>query len=586
MDVTELLEVKAAPQAVFDALPARRDRVRFMVPRSGGGHDPVTLGAFAEAIRGVALWLAAGPLKPGERAAVFAPNRVEWGTAALAIQAASGVMVPIYPGSTADQAAYVVRHADARVVFVDTPVLLARILEAWSAYASVRHLVLLDDGLDVARLHAELAHGDGPHGDGDLPSLAEVEAKVVRLSAVLGHGAARHQADPEALDQLLAAVDVDRPGLMLYTSGTSGSPKGVPLTHRNVGVNGADWLRCFAPILEDDMVDLLWLPMSHIFGFGELCLGNTLGFTTYLSDPASVLARMPEVRPQVFMSVPAYWEKLALAAAEDDDPAARLQDLTGGRLTVCLSGGAGLKTEVKQRFQDAGMLVVEGYGLTECSPTLTLNRPDDFRFDAVGKPLASVELKLADDGEILARGASVFAGYHKDPGATAECFTDTGWFKTGDVGRFTEDGFLQIIDRKKDILVTAGGKNVPPANLEVRFRDDPFIEHLLVYGDGHKYLVAAVWPRAEAVERWLVGHAEGEARDHAIRALLAERIETVNAGLARHETIKDFVVIDAPLTVEAGLLTASLKVRRKAVYQRYRDRLEALYQAPRQAAGG
>src|SRR6185436_7482030 len=162
-----------------------------------------------------------------------------------------------------------------------------------------------------------------------------------------------------------------------------------------------------------------------------------------------------------------------------------------------------LKREVKDFFYACGVLMIEGYGLTETSPTLTLNRPDSFRFDSVGKALPSVELRLAEDGEILARGPNVFSGYHKDPSATREAFTDDGWFKTGDVGRFTDDGFLQIVDRKKDILVTAGGKNVPPANIELRFKDDPFIAHVVVYGDAKRYLVAGVWLNEPAVKAYL-----------------------------------------------------------------------------------
>jgi long-chain acyl-CoA synthetase len=210
------------------------------------------------------------------------------------------------------------------------------------------------------------------------------------------------------------------------------------------------------------------------------------------------------------------------------------------------------------------VLIIEGYGLTETSPTLTLNRPGGFRFDSVGRPLPSVELRLDDDGEILARGESVFAGYFKDPEATAAAFTEDGWFRTGDIGRWTEDGFLQIIDRKKDILVTAGGKNVPPVNIEARFADDPIVERLVVYGDGKPYLVAAVWVRPGMPR---------QEREH----LIAARIEAVNAELARYETIQRFFVEDAPLTVEAGLLTSSLKLRRKAVYEHLCDRFEALY---------
>jgi long-chain acyl-CoA synthetase len=367
------------------------------------------------------------------------------------------------------------------------------------------------------------------------------------------------------------AISLDQHGLMLYTSGTTGNPKGVALTHRNVAVNGLDWLDNNAPILHENAVDLLWLPMSHIFGFGEACLGNTLGFTTYLCDPRTVMEKLPEVRPSVFMSVPSVWEKLSTVAAGEathEKQRDKLAEVTGGRFRFCLSGGAGLKREVKEFFHRHGVLIIEGYGLTECSPTLTLNRPDAFRFDSVGKPIPSVELKLADDGEILARG----------PKATRDAFTEDGWFKTGDVGRFTEDGFLQIIDRKKDILVTAGGKNVPPANIELRFADDPLVAHVVVYGEGKRYLVAGIWLNAELVDAQLAARGvKPESRGEALRTLVEESVARVNAELASHESIKKFAIMDRPLTIDGGLLTPTLKVRRKKVYEAFREHFEALY---------
>jgi long-chain acyl-CoA synthetase len=212
-----------------------------------------------------------------------------------------------------------------------------------------------------------------------------------------------------------------------------------------------------------------------------------------------------------------------------------------------------------------------------------LNRPDAFRFDTVGKALPSVELRLAEDGEILARGPNVFSGYHKDAEATREAFTEDGWFKTGDVGRFTDDGFLQIIDRKKDILVTAGGKNVPPANIELRFRDEPLLAHVVVYGDAKKFLVAGVWLNTEAA-RAAVADVAAEGRDAAIRALVQKRIDATNANLASYESIKKFAIIDEPLTVDNELLTASLKIRRKKIYERFRAQFEALYEDNRGTA--
>jgi long-chain acyl-CoA synthetase len=530
VDVSHLLEVRPAPHAVFDRLTTHRHRVRFQV-RSGDAWQPVTWGQFAQQIRGVARWLVERELEAGERVAIYAPNSVAWASAALGAQTAGLVFVPIYPASTPEQVAYILEHAEIRCVFVGGADCIARLEKARALLPRPPDVVAIDD--------------------------PELDAAALRDAAA-----------PTLVDARLGAIDLDQPAEMLYTSGTSGNPKGVPLTHRNVGANGADWLRCNAPLLADGDRDLLWLPMSHIFGFGELCAGNLLGWETYLATPADVLDLLPGVAPQVFMSVPAYWEKIARAiVAHSSDADARrdaLRRVTGGRLRFCLSGGAGLKVEIKELLHAHGMLVIEGYGLTETSPTLTLNRADAFRFDSVGKPLPSIKLKLADDGEILARGANVFAGYFKDPGATAAAFTDDGWFRTGDVGRWTDDGFLQIVDRKKDILVTAGGKNIPPANIEAKFADDPVIDRVVVYGDARPYLVAAVWMRAETPP--------GE------RArLAAQRVDAINAELARHETIKRHFICERPLAVEDGTLTSSLKLRRKAVYERLRDRFEALY---------
>jgi long-chain acyl-CoA synthetase len=572
MDITPYLELKPAPRAVFDRLPTHRARARFMIPAADGDWRCVTWGGFAGMIRDLGLWLQSVGVTPGDRAVVFAPNRVEWGAAALAIQAAGAVMVPLYGASTASQAAYVIDHSDARVVFVDTPALLGRLFEVWAQLPKVERVVLLDEAVDAARVLAS-ARAKGSSAPAD----EEVAAKLVPWAAAREAGAAVHKIHPLRFDAMLDAIELDAPSVMLYTSGTTGNPKGVPLSHRNVGVNGRDWLQLNGGLIDEGAVDALWLPMSHIFGFGELCLGNTLGFTTYLVDPATVLSRLPEIRPSVFMSVPAYWEKIAQAVAGEPDVALqqkRLADVTGGRLLFCLSGGAGLKLEVKQLLHSCGLLIIEGYGLTECSPTLTLNRSDAFRFDSVGKGLPSVTLRLAEDGEILAKGESVFRGYHKDEAATREAFDEEGWFKTGDVGRFTEDGFLQIVDRKKDILVTSAGKNVPPANIELRFAGDPLIAHVVVYGDGKKYLVAGVWlDPAQA--------AAAAARGEDVMARVQQRVDSVNAQLASYETIKRWAVMDSPLTVDAGWLTPSLKVRRKKVYEAFRGAFEGLYDEAR-----
>ena len=574
MDATPYLEPRPAPRPIFDHLDERADRPRFFVP-SGGGWQPITWAEHAAEIEYVALFLEQRGLAPGDRAAIFAPNRVEWMSAALGIQSMGGVMVPIYPASTADQAAYIVEHSDATVLFVAGAEQLERVLRSWPALPALRTVVVMDD-TSPAAMAAHLRKCGEP-----CPEVEQLEQALVHWPGMRHEGRARAQAEPEHFSGLLHAVELSQTAQMLYTSGTTGRPKGVPLTHANIAYNWVDWLRSNAPLIDDDAVDMLWLPMSHIFGFGEACAGNYLGFSSYLCEPKTVLDHMPQVRPNVFMSVPAYWEKLAGKAFAHDDPAQQtrvLREVTGGRLRFCLSGGAGLSRDVKELFYRSDMLIIEGYGLTECSPTLTLNRPDDFRFDSVGKPLASVELRLGDDGEILARGPNVFSGYHKDPEATAAAFTEDGWFRTGDLGRLTDDGFLQIIGRKKEILVTAGGKNVPPANIETRFASVPWVQHVVVYGDGKKYLVAGLWLEEAALRVALdergVPAAEREA---AMRSMVETTVQEVNAQLARFEQIKRFCVMERPLSVDGGHLTSTLKLRRKNIYEDFGEQFEALY---------
>lgn len=564
MDVSAFLDIRAAPQVLFAQLPERAEQIRFQVALADGSWRPVTWQAFADEVRNVALDLAQHGLQPGDRAAIFAGNSVQWLAAALGIQAAGGVMVPIYPSCTADQAAYVLEHSDSKVVFVDGVQLGQRIL-CGAAWPMLQRVIALSK-LELTKIAEE---NRGAHSQ--IASSAEIEQKNSAWAEVQKHGEALHPDKPLRFAEMLGAISVDAPGLMLYTSGTSGPPKGVPLSHRNIGVNGRDWLICLADLLEPGMTDLLWLPMSHIFGFGQACLGNTLGFTSWLCEPAQVLQKLPIVRPSVFMSVPSLWEKFAMTAQAAGDVAqqkAALAAVTGGNLKFCLSGGAGLKQEIKTFLHSHGLLVIEGYGLTECSPTLTLNRPDAFRFDSVGLPLPSLELRLGADGEILARGPNIFSGYHKDSAATAQCFTEDGWLRTGDIGRFTHDGFLQIVDRKKDILVTAGGKNVAPANIELQFRDDPVIAFLVVYGDGKNFLSAGVWP-------W--PHVAAAKSPEELASLVAERIAAVNGGLARHETIKKWHIFPATLTIEDGQLTPTLKVKRKFVVAQFLEHFEALY---------
>lgn len=570
----ELTNVHNAARIFFDqaARPELRERPRCMIATAEGGWQAVTWGELATRAERIASFLIDRGVDRDEKVAVLANTRVEWGLAGMALLAARGVLVPVYPTLVGEQLAHILTHSEAKVLFVENAQQLERVLLCWEQL-SLSTLVTFEN-VDVRALAKKAGL--------DADRIASLTFSLEHAEAL---GGAVLERQPERVQARLEQVELDDIGFLIYTSGTTGMPKGVLLSHRNVGVNGGDWVSLNGSLLHQDDVDILWLPMSHVYGWGQFCLGNQLGFLTYFSEPIKALPHMTTLKPHIFMSVPAYWEKLAQmsqgASQDEAEQHAELRRLTGGRLSFCLSGGAGLRREVKEFFKAAGIMIIEGYGLTECSPTLTMNRIDDYDFGSVGKPFPSVRLKIAADGEILAKGDNVFRGYFKDEAATAAMFDEDGWLRTGDLGRFNDKGFLQIIGRKKEILVTAGGKNIPPENIELRFRDDPLITHVVVYGDGKRYLTAVVDIDEQVAKTRLreVQEAPGAGvRAHPlVKKWVADRIETVNAGLARYETIKKFCLAEAPLTMENGLLTPSLKVKRKQVYEHYRQALEALY---------
>ncbi len=538
----------------FDRVERWRDRSRFMVP-DGDGWRSVTWGEYGEQVALLAHALGALGLGPDDKVGIFSDNCLEWIYAGIGAMAARTVMVPIYHASTTEQLGYIVRHADLKLLFIRDQGCANALATCAEDFPELQTIVSFEG------------------------TIRPVNAAVAGLSfdELQALGREYRGRHPGHIDELIGAVDMNDVAYMIYTSGTTGQPKGVPLSYRNLAVSTNDWVSINGPLIHPHSDDIHWLPNSHIYGWGAIGLGNLFGFCSYLGTPLNVLELMPQLRPHLFMSVPAYYEKLYLLAQQSSNDYKKqletLRSLTGGRIQFCLSGGAGLKHSVKEFFLDAGMLVTEGYGLSECSPTLTMNWPQDFNFDSVGKPYPSVQLRLAADDEIEARGPVVFKGYYKDPQATREAFTADGWFKTGDVGRWLEGGFLQIVDRKKDIMVTSGGKNVAPQSIEGRFADNPYIEHLVVYGDGKKYLVALVTlrPAAEA-------DSPASVNDPVIRELVQEQIDLVNRELAPFETIKKFHLALERFTPLNGLLTPALKLRRRAVLERYRAELEALYE--------
>lgn len=537
---------------LFCAAETHKDKPRFYVSGQNG-YESISWQEYADKVKNIAGYFVSHGLNPNDKVAILGNNSFSWCVSHLGVQTVRGTIVPIYPASQPNLLEYFFEHSDAKFLICDQS-FLNKISQI--KLAGISKIIVMNGG--------------------DLSSFTNLP--VISFQDAIEEGT-KHL---DKVDEVMkTASDLDIASI-IYTSGTTGLPKGVMLSHRNAQSSAADWITLNSPSIPEYAVDLHWLPLSHTFGSGSIMLGNRLGWQTYFADHKEVIEKLKEVKPHLFLSVPAYWEKIynLMNSHEGGTTRENFDKVTGGRLTFGLSGGAGLKKEIKEGFFSIGFLIIEGYGLTECSPTLTMNRKDKFNFDSVGVPYPSVQLKLADDGEILAKGPNIFAGYYKDEASTKNSFDEDGWFKTGDVGMWTEDGFLRIIDRKKEILVTSGGKNIPPQNIERLFQDDHFIQHLVVYGDGKKFLSALVTLNEEAVRKKL----EDNSTDwqvlqdsEAVKNLVDERLAIANAQLASYETVKKVYIHKSPLTVEENLLTSSFKIRRKAIYEKFKNELESLY---------
>jgi long-chain acyl-CoA synthetase len=536
---------------LFEGIARWQDQPRFLLPE-GEGYRPISWNQYGHDVRALGGFLLP-QLNSQEKVAVLGNTSYAWIVAYSAIQSIRGIVVPIYPASKGDLIEYFLEHSESRLLFCD------------AAFVKTLAGIKLGAIEQIILLEGEIAEQSLP-------------VPVVPFAQALEQGLAAKA----EFESRLATVEGEDIATIIYTSGTTGLPKGVSLSQNNLKASSHDWISLNGHHIPENAVDIHWLPLSHAFGIGAIMLGNSLGWQSWFASPKDVLTRFAAIKPHTFLSVPAYWEKLYLEIQNAGGDQAAYDKVTGGRLAFGLSGGAGLKKEIKEGFYKLGLLVIEGYGLTECSPTLTMNRHDHFNFDSVGVAYPSVELKLAEDGEILAKGPNVFKGYYKDAEATAGAFDEEGWFKTGDVGQWLEGGFLKIIDRKKEILVTSGGKNVPPQNIERKFQDNPFIQHLIVYGDGKKYLSALVTLEESSLRKELNDQTspwESLCQSEAAYSLAMNQVNAVNQELASFETIKKIWICPSPLTVENNLLTASFKARRKAIYERYGAELEQLYQA-------
>jgi len=537
---------------------------------------------------------------PGDRVAIFADTREEWVVVDMAILLAGAITVPVYPTLTSEQAAFTLSDSGAKVVFVGDREQLEKVRSAEAArmLGTVERIVVFDPDLAQGRAGRVLTLA----ALGDPSRAADVAERVSRITP----------------DDLASVV---------YTSGTTGTPKGVMLTHGNFAfeVSGiADLLG-----LSSADEQLLFLPLAHIFAKILVIAQLEIGFcTTFAESVPLVMDNMLEVEPTFFGAVPRLYEKVhavvteravaegslkerlfrwSLAVAEraaevegrggsigrllalerhyaDKLVLSKIRGRFGRRLRFALTGGAPLGTELAAWFHSAGVLILEGYGLTETTGASHVNRPDRARFGTVGSPLPGVEVKLDSDGEVLVRGPNVMKGYYNRPEETAELIDEEGWFRTGDIGDLDGDGRLTITDRKKDLIVTAGGKKVAPQSIEGLLVQSPWVSQALVHGDRRKYLVALLSLDPAVVSRWAresgrIAELRALSTDPELRELIEMDIDAINRRLAPFETIKRFAILDRDLSLERGELTPTLKIKRKVVYERYRKIIEGMYEA-------
>ena len=570
----------------------------------GGAYQPISHRTLLERVRRVSLGLQEIGVKPGDRVAILSENRPEWAIADYACLTGCLTDVPIYPTLPAEQMPYILNDAGVVAMFVSNEEQTRKIAQIRAQVPSLKHVI----GFTGTVLEGQ-----------DL-TLAEVERR----------GAAADTPD-RAAEWKRKAMDVqpDAIATLIYTSGTTGEPKGVMLTHDNIwsNVSSAE----SAVPFEGNDTGLSFLPLSHIF---ERMAGHYLMFhvgcsIAYAESIDTVPVNMVEVRPTLVCSVPRLYEKMyarvlenavaggglkkriffwARAVADkwaDEKLAGRepggflafkyriaqklvfskLKARTGGRLRYFVSGGAPLAPEINKFFYAAGLVVLEGYGLTETSPVIAVNTPEAFRIGTVGKPIKGVEVKIAEDGEILTRGPHVMKGYYNKPDATRETIDAEGWLHTGDVGRL-EDGLLRITDRKKDIIVTAGGKNIAPQPIENMVKTNKYVSQAVMIGDKRKFAVMLIVPNWDNLEKWakiknlLYPDRAGLLAMPIVQAKMEKEVFGAMKGLAKFEMPKKIGLLEHDFSIERGELTPKLSVKRKVVDTNYRAQIDKLFEGP------
>jgi long-chain acyl-CoA synthetase len=583
---------------ILDRVAATPDREAFRYP-VGDRWQSLDWRGVGERVRAIAAGLLSFGLGPEDRVAIAAGTRLEWILADFGILCAGAATTTVYPTTPAAEVAYILRDSGARVVFAEDDEQIAKLRA---------HRAELPELLKV------VSFDGAPDGDW-----------VIGLEALERSGRDRLLVRPTAVDDAVAAIGPERLATLIYTSGTTGRPKGVRLVHDNWTYEG--WAIQALGLLWPDDVQYLWLPLSHSFGKVLLSAQLAIGFATAVDGRIPKLVdNLAVIRPTFMAGAPRIFEKVQHRVTElagggirrrifdrsmtvgrrvaarrragwepggllrvehalaDRLVFAKLRHRFGGRLRFFVSGSAALSAEVAEFFHAAGVLILEGYGLTETSAASFVNRPDRFRFGTVGPPLPGTEVRIAEDGEVLVRGPGVMRGYHHLPEDTAATLEADGWLHTGDMGELEEAGFLRITGRKKDLFKTSGGKYVAPQPIEIMFKAVcAYASEIVVYGENHPYCTALVALDPEPVAAWAQAHALGHlslaelAAHERVRALIATAVEEVNRRLPRWQTIKRFAVLPCELTVEEGDVTPSLKLRRQILTAKHRELLESLY---------
>lgn len=579
-----------------------RDRVGFRYKQDGAWHD-ITFGEMDRRVTSLASALIEVGVRPGDRIGLLSENRPEWVQTDLAIQRIGAINVPIYMTLSPKQLAYIINDSRPEILVCSSREQLDKLLEAAKEADSLRLVVVMD---------AQPVAGAGP--------------EVVTYADFVAKGRELGDKHVEAIAQRERSVEPQSIASIIYTSGTTGNPKGVMLSHRNHASNASSVLDLIELRPEDS--SLSFLPLCHVFErvayYAFLMQGAT---TAYAESIDAVAANLLEVKPTFMISVPRLFEKIRarvlasvnegslvkralftwaldlgrrayLAKEQGQEPGpwtamelkladqlvfSKVRERTGGRLRCCVSGGAALPREVGLFFQILGITVLEGYGLTESSPVIACNRSGRVRLGTVGEAIPHVEIKIADDGEILARGPNIMLGYFNNEEATREAITPDGWLHTGDVGALSADGYLTITDRKKEILVMSNGKNVAPQPIEGALSLSPFIAQSMVLGDGRNYITALVVPNfdnllKEAKDRgWSEESHEALVQKPEVRALLRREIDLQTKDFARYEQIKEFAILPSEFTQANDELTPKLSLKRRVVLKRHQAAIDAIY---------